>query len=229
MVFDGLQRALFPPVCLICGQAGRVDVDCCAGCEAELPRLSGRCDRCGLELDCDRPLCGRCSMALPSFDATWPAFAYQNEIEKLIHRFKFHADLASGRLLGQLLARRLKDMNVPRPDVIMPVPLHIRRLFKRGFNQSALLCRDLAAEMDDLPWVNGLRRVRDTATQIHLPADRRAANVRGAFKLARLPESARSVVLVDDVMTTGSTLNECARVLRKAGVERVEVWVVARA
>jgi len=229
MVLDGLQKFIFPPVCLICGQAGRSDMDCCAGCEAELPRLMGQCKRCGLELDTDRRLCGRCSMALPSFDATWPAFAYENEIEKLVHRFKFHSDLAAGRLLGKLLANRLRALGVERPDVMMPVPLHARRLLMRGFNQSALLCRDLAAELEGLPWVNGLKRIRDTATQIHLPADRRAANVRGAFRLAHLPEATRTVALVDDVMTTGSTLNECARVLRSAGVERVEVWVVARA
>jgi ComF family protein len=168
-------------------------------------------------------------MALPSFDATWPAFVYQNEIEKLVHRFKFRSDLAAGRLLGKLLARRLKTLGVGRPDVMMPVPLHPRRLLLRGFNQSALLCRDLAAEMKGLPWINGLKRVRDTATQIHLPADRRVANVRGAFKLDLLPAATRTVALVDDVMTTGSTLNECARILRSVGVERVEVWVVARA
>ncbi len=229
MIFDELQKALFPPVCLICGQAGRPDLDCCAGCEEELPRLRGQCQRCGLELDSDRALCGRCSMALPSFDATWPAFAYHNEIEKLVQRFKFRADLAAGRLLGKLLARRLEALGATRPDVIMPVPLHARRLLQRGFNQSALLCRDLSAEMDGLPWVDGMKRTRDTATQIHLPADRRAANVRGAFALTRLPKGARSVVLVDDVMTTGSTLNECARLLRLAHVDRVEVWVVARA
>lgn len=229
MILDGLQKFLFPPVCLICGQAGQSDLDCCPGCETELPRLKGQCARCGLELDSDRPLCGRCSMALPSFDATWPAFAYQNEIEKLVRRFKFHSDLAAGRLLGKLLAGRLKALGAGRPDVMMPVPLHARRLLLRGFNQSALLCRDLAAQMDGLPWIDGLKRIRDTATQIHLPADRRAANVRGAFALVHLPKTTRHVALVDDVMTTGSTLNECARILRSAGVERVEVWVVARA
>jgi ComF family protein len=168
-------------------------------------------------------------MALPAFDATWPGFAYRDEIERLVRRFKFHGDLAAGRLLANLLALRLCELGSPRPDLLIPVPLHPRRLFMRGFNQSALLVRDLSAAMSGLPWFSALERVRNTATQIQLPADGRAANVRGAFRVVRLPGRPRFVALVDDVMTTGSTLNECARVLRASGVERVDVWVVARA
>ena len=168
-------------------------------------------------------------MALPAFAATWPGFAYQEEIERLVRRFKFHGDLAAGRLLANLLALRLSELGAPRPDLLIPVPLHRRRLLWRGFNQSALLARDLSAAMSGLPWTSALERVRNTAAQVQLPADGRVSNVRGAFRIDRLPGKPRFVALVDDVMTTGSTLNECARVLRASGVERVDVWVVARA
>ncbi|TVS12950.1 MAG: ComF family protein [Wenzhouxiangella sp.] len=224
-----MRTVLFPPVCMVCGQDGRPEIDCCSGCEADLPMLAGQCARCGLEMEHDVALCGRCAMALPAFQGTWPGFSYQGVIERLITRFKFHGDLAAGRLLADLLARRLVELGAPRPDLMVPVPLHVRRRLQRGFNQSALICRDLSAWFGRLPWSDSLRRHRATAQQSDLPADQRTGNVRGAFGLDRLPPGVRHVALVDDVMTTGSTLNECARVLLQAGVERVDVWVVARA
>ncbi|MFP4209149.1 MAG: ComF family protein [Wenzhouxiangella sp.] len=229
MGLDGLRRIVFPPVCLVCGQDGQPAIDCCSGCEAELPVPAGQCACCGLELDRDVALCGRCAMATPAFTATWPGFVYRDEIERLVRRFKFHADLAAGRLLADLLARRLAAAGAPRPDLVIPVPLHRRRLLARGYNQSALLCRDLAARIPGLSWLDALERVRHTARQAELPAERRGGNVRDAFRVARLPGPPRFVALVDDVMTTGATLDECARVLRLAGVERVDIWVAARA
>lgn len=226
---DGLRRVLFPPLCLVCGQDGRAQLDCCAGCERELPRLAAQCARCGVGMDSPVRLCGRCAMALPSFHATWPGFAYAGVIERLVRQFKFHGDLAAGRLLADLLATRLVELQAPRPQLMVPVPLHLRRRLRRGFNQSALICRDLSRWFGGLPWLEAQRRSRSTAIQSELPADQRSGNVRGAFKLAWLPPGTRHVALVDDVMTTGSTLHECARVLLQAGVERVDVWVVARA
>lgn len=204
-------------------------MDCCAGCESDLPRLSGQCQRCGLELVRSVALCGRCTTRLPAFDAAWPGFAYRGEIMRLVQRFKFQRDLAAGRIVASLLARRLAENGAPRPDLMVPVPLHYQRRLSRGFNQSDLLCRDLSHLFTGLPWADVLRRRRATRAQSDLPADRRRGNVRGAFRVRRLPPGTRHVALVDDVMTTGSTLHECARVLKRAGVGRVDVWVVARA
>lgn len=222
-------RLLLPPVCLICGQGGREGLDCCPGCESDLPCIGHLCRRCGLALPHAAELCGRCGRRPPAFDATWPAFAYDGVVETLIQRFKFRHDLAAGRVLASLSARRLAALGAPRPDCLVPVPLHWRRRLRRGFNQSDLLATDLGRCLGRIPVAPLLRRVRATPAQSALPAERRGGNVRGAFRTGmRLPR-VRCAALVDDVMTTGSTLNECARALKRAGVERVEIWVVARA
>ncbi len=217
-----------PPVCVVCGMAARPGLDCCTGCQRDLPVVKASCRRCGLEMVRDAELCGRCSRRLPAFDRAWSAFAYRASVERLIQRFKFRHDLAAGRVMASLMASRLHELSVPRPDLMVPVPLHWRRRLQRGFNQSELLCADLSRHFAGLPWHTMLERRRATAAQSDLPADRRTGNVRGAFRVRPLP-GVRHIALVDDVMTTGSTLNECARVLKRDGVQRVDVWVVARA
>ncbi|QOC22900.1 ComF family protein [Wenzhouxiangella sp. AB-CW3] len=224
----GLGYLVLPPVCVVCGLSARPGLDCCADCEQDLPVPGASCRRCALELVRSVDLCGRCIRHLPAFDQAFAGFAYRGGIERLVQRYKFRHDLAAGRVLAGLLARRLAAQAAPRPDLMVPVPLHWRRRLMRGFNQSELLCADLSRHFGGLPWRALLGRRRATAAQSELPADKRTGNVRGAFHLRRgLP--ARHVALVDDVMTTGSTLDECARVLKRAGVSRIDVWVVARA
>ena len=228
LLTSGLEYGLLPPVCVVCGMAARSGLDCCAGCEDDLPKLNASCQRCALELVRDVELCGRCIRRLPAFDHAHAGFAYRGSIERLVQRFKFRHDLAAGRVLAGLLARRLASQGVPRPDLMVPVPLHWRRRLTRGFNQSELLCTDLSDHFGGLPWYSLLHRPRATATQSDLPAERRGGNVRGAFGV-RSTLAPAHVALVDDVMTTGSTLDECARVLKRNGVQRVDVWVIARA
>ncbi|MEE4304447.1 MAG: ComF family protein [Wenzhouxiangella sp.] len=218
-----------PSVCLICGCRGRPGLDCCAGCEADLPVIADQCRQCGLPMPAPTRACGRCSRRPPAFRRTWPAFAYTGPVERLVHRFKFHRDLASGRLLASLTARRLAAVGAHRPQALVPVPLHWRRHLWRGFNQSRMLADDLSRQLGGIPVAAMLNRSRATPAQSALPAASRGANVRGAFR-ARLPGGrVRHVALMDDVMTTGTTLDACARALKQAGVGRVDVWVVARA
>lgn len=226
---SGIGRWLLPPVCLICGRHGRIGLDCCSGCEADLPVIDSLCLRCGLPLQAVARACGRCTRRSPAFDRTWPGFAYAGSLERLVHRFKFHRDLAAGRVLAGLTARRLAAMGAYRPQALVPVPLHWRRQLWRGFNQSRMLADDLSRQLGGIPVAPMLRRSRPTPAQSNLPAASRGANVRGAFIARRPACRLRHVALVDDVMTTGTTLDACARALNKAGVERVEVWVVARA
>src|SRR6056297_1472483 len=227
--FHRVLDAIWPPVCLACGLGSDPAQGCCSGCRADMPNIDGYCRSCGLELARTVEVCGECVGRPSPFDRTVAGFGYRAPIASLVQRFKFDGDLASGRVLAHLLAERLSDGHADRPDLMVPVPLNWRRHWRRGFNQAELLCRDLSRHFGGLPWADVLRRSRATVTQSELPADRRAGNVKGAFALRRLPPGVRHAVLVDDVMTTGATLGECARVLKRAGVARVDVWVIARA
>lgn len=228
-VFSRVGRWLLPPVCLICGQHARDGLDCCSGCEADLPVIDSQCRSCGLSMPASTHSCGRCTRRPPAFDQTWSGFEYAGPVERLVHRFKFHHDLAAGRVLAGLSARRLAALGVYRPQALVPVPLHWRRYLWRGFNQSRMLAEDLSSLLGDIPVAPLLSRPVATPAQSGLPAASRGANVRNAFR-AHLPGCRpRHVALVDDVMTTGMTLDACARALRKTGIERVDVWVVARA
>ncbi|MGY6587418.1 MAG: ComF family protein [Wenzhouxiangella sp.] len=220
---------LYPPTCLLCGLEAGYHSDCCDHCRADLPMVEAACRRCGLEVAHPVDECGRCQQQPPAFDATWSAFAYRGAIEGLVQRFKFQRDLAAGRVLAEQMARRLSELPIPMPECLVPVPLHRQRRLWRGFNQAELLCRDLTRCLGGPAWQRLLRRRQATRAQSALSAEQRRGNVRGAFQARSIPPGIRHVALVDDVMTTGATLDECARVLKAAGIERVDVWVAARA
>lgn len=154
------------------------------------------------------------------------ALVYAPPLDRLLPRFKFHGDLAAGRLLAALMCETAPRF--PRDAALVPVPLHRRRLRQRGYDQALELAKPLARACarplrDDL-----LRRARATAAQSRLHADQRKRNLRNAFSVNAGVALPASVVLVDDVMTTGATLHAAAKALRKAGVARVEAWVCAR-
>ena len=172
------------------------------------------------------PCCGDCQRRPPPLHATHAALRYAAPVDRLLPRFKFHRDLAAGRLLAELMAARFAPL--PRPDALLPVPLHHGRLRHRGYDQALELARPLAHALA-LPLLPGaLRRVRATRPQSELDAAARARNLRGAFRADESVPLPAHVVLVDDVMTTGATLYAAARALRRAGVKRVEAWVCAR-
>jgi ComF family protein len=177
-----------------------------------------------------RGRCGRCLARPPPLDATVAVLAYRFPVDRLLPRFKFHGDLAAGWLLAQLMAAALPGAlgGSSRPAAVVPVPLHPSRLRQRGYDQALELARPVAAALG-LPLCAGaLHRVRATQAQTTLDAAGRRGNVRRAFacRPGALPGH---VVLLDDVMTTGATLGECTRALRRAGVARVDAWVLARA
>lgn len=218
---------LLPPTCRLCGAHGQKGHDLCPGCAADLPWLSGGCPRCARPLAAGRALtCGACLRRPPPFERVEAPFLYAAPIDHLIHAFKFRADLAAGRLLAQLLAEHLRRRS-ELPELLLPVPLHPKRLGERGFNQAHELARVLARALGIPEAPALLTRTRHTPPQHGLAAKARRANVRGAFALSR-PLPARHVALIDDVFTTGQTATELARVLRRAGAERVEIWVLAR-
>jgi ComF family protein len=154
-------------------------------------------------------------------------FLHQGAIRHLIKALKFNADYKNARLLGLLLAEHLKQ-STEKPDCLLPVPLHKARYRQRGFNQSIEIARHVAKELQIPLDLTSCQRNRDTPHQTGLPAKQRRKNLSNAFSLIN-PVKSDHVAILDDVMTTGSTTHELAKLLKKSGVRRVDVWVCARA
>lgn len=224
---DGLHGFLLPWRCLLCGAPGEQGMDLCCACARDLPRNRRCCARCALPLPVAAERCGECLRREPPWDAAWAPFRYGWPLDRLETRFKFGENLAAGRTLAALW--RLEPAPPERPGLIVPVPLHRARLRRRGYNQALELARPLAAALGIACRHDVLRRERDTSAQTELDRATRRRNVRGAFRVRDGIALPPHVALLDDVMTTGTTLAECARVLRRAGVKRVDVWALARA
>ena len=222
-------RALLPLRCLLCGGRGAHGRDLCDGCARDVPRNDVCCPRCALPLKTPAPLCGECLEREPPFASAWVAFRYEHPLDLLEARFKFGGDLAAGRVLADLMIERIGADAPARPELIVAVPLHVSRLRERGYNQAFELARPLARAADIPIARDLLARDRATPAQTGLDAAARRRNLRGAFGVLRSATIPRHVALFDDVMTTGATVRECARVLRRAGVARVDVWALARA
>lgn len=224
-----LSNLLLPGSCLLCRQGSHRALDLCAACERDLPRLENACTRCALPLPASvhrDPVCGACLQRPPPQDRARAAFRYHYPLDHLVQRFKFHADHAAGNLLGQLFARQVvpaRNSNI----VLLPVPLHAKRLRERGYNQAALLAHALSAEHGCELNDRLLQRTRETEVQSNMSAAARRRNVRNAFSLVseNLPQH---VAIVDDVVTTGSTTREIAMLLKHHGVLKIEVWALAR-
>ncbi|NKI35271.1 ComF family protein [Wenzhouxiangella sp. XN79A] len=225
-VVDQALAAVWPPRCVLCGDHAGGD-NLCDGCRDDLPWVTTGCRRCAEPLPRTVAECGGCLRATPPFDAAWASVIYGGAAASLVHRFKFSGDLAAGRALADALAARVRDAD--RPQLLVPVPLHWTRQWRRGFNQAELLAEDVCRAIDGPPVHPLLERRRRTPAQSALSAGRRRVNVRGAFACRPIPPGLSHVALVDDVMTTGATLAECTRALKRAGVARVDLWVAARA
>jgi len=229
---DGWQRlqwALLPPQCLLCGQRSDSARDLCDRCAADLIRNEVCCPRCALPLAAPAPLCGECLERAPSFASAYAPFTYAPPLDQLMMRFKFGRSLAAGRVLSELWGDAMQASPPLRPDALLPVPLHASRLRERGYNQALELARPLAREFGISLRSDLLVRSRATSTQSNLDAADRRRNLRGAFAIVDNVALPAHVAVVDDVMTTGTTLRECAKTLQRAGVERVDVWALARA
>lgn len=208
--------------CLLCGTMNRHGA-WCAPCGAALPYLdAARCPVCALPT-LDGALCGRCLKKHPHFDRTVAAFAYRFPLDKLVHGLKFNEQLHLAKGLADKLAQRI----ALRPDCIVPMPLHPARLEQRGHNQSLELARRMARQLDVPVFPHACLRVRDTPPQSSLKWKERGKNMRKAFQCTE-NFAGKHVAMVDDVMTSGASLNELALALRRAGASEVSAWVVAR-
>jgi len=237
LLIRALVDILFPPLCHLCKTfiADAGDIHLCPGCREKIITLgSPLCPVCGVPFATENGIdhhCGPCRAHPPAYVAARAAVVFSGPVQELIHRFKYGHKVHLCRPLGLLTARQLAGFAAgAAADLVMPVPLHKKRLRWRGYNQASLLAGSLAKQWR-LPLVRqNLRRVRWTEPQINLAAGERELNVRGAFAVSnRDAVAGKRIILVDDVFTTGSTVAECARTLKRAGAEAVFIVTVARA
>ena len=221
-----LGRWLLAPTCLLCAEPGAGGRDLCQACTEALPWNRSACARCGLPLPAPAAACGACLQQPPPFASTTAAFVYDFPVDRLLPRLKFHADLAAGAVLADVMLPAF--VFAERPEALVPVPLHGSRLRQRGYDQALELAKPLARALALPLRQDLLRRVRATEAQSELDARHRRDNLRGAFVAAAIRQPPKHVALFDDVMTTGTTLVEATSALKKAGVLRVDVWVLAR-
>ncbi|MBK5275357.1 MAG: ComF family protein [Desulfuromonadales bacterium] len=227
---------VFPPLCHVCRacipDAGELHI--CPACLERMPPIRAPlCVICGIPFigAGDSHTCGSCCTTHPRFDSARAALGYEGAARDLIHAFKYRNKTHLRRPLGLLMIRGLSEFILAgRHDLIMPVPLHRKKLSSRGFNQALLLSEILSHQLQIALDRHNLRRIRWTEPQVNLAAADRKANVKGAFAIHE-PALVRGhrVLLVDDVLTTGSTVEECAGTVKGAGAAGVTVITVARA
>ncbi len=249
-----LSYALLPGHCLLCKSDTKRRFDLCAVCEQDLPCIGTRCDICSVPvhsailIDSNSepdPLqqrkpklvtCGNCQHHPPPFSATIIPYLYQAPVDQLIWRFKYKGNLVAGRVLAQLLAKNIRALHKTegaiKPDFIIPVPLHWRRRFSRGFNQACELAVVVGRQLEIPVTKRLIKRVIHTPAQQSVNRKQRQSNTPHSFVVrATKPEceiKGRSFAIIDDVMTTGSTVNAIARLLVKNGAAQVVVWAIAR-
>lgn len=220
---------LLPQPCLLCGQANTNSL--CVECEQSLPRLDNhpwRCSQCSIPLATEAPVCGHCLRRPPAFSRCYIPYSYSHPLDFLIHQFKYRRQLASGKQLAQLLLQHCQSAD--QPDFVVPVPMHWRKRWHRGFNQSELLAYPLARGLG-LPVIAVLQRQHHGHSQKGLSRRERLSNLRRAFSIAlkHRPRIAQAhIALIDDVVTTTATARCLSELLIKAGAARVDIWALAR-
>ena len=215
-------QSLLQQECVLCG-AGVETQSLCAACRECLPYLHKPCCRmCALPIP-DGELCGACMSDPPAFDSARAAFSYSFPVDALIQAFKYQGNLA----LAPILAAELSPSADEYLDFIIPVPLSTARLRERGFNQALEIARIISTKSGISLLANACSRILDNPPQAGLPWKDRAKNVRRAF-ICNADLRGKKVALLDDVMTTGATLNELAKAVRKKGAVEINAWVVAR-
>lgn len=219
--------ALLPGVCLCCDYPVAGELELCRDCSNSLPVNSTCCRICALPMP-QAGICPPCQRQAPSYNAINAPFLYTDPVAPLISAFKHRHDFAAGRVLTGLLADFLRGQAIPPGGLLVPLPLHWRRQWQRGFNQTVWMAKRLAKWFAVPCGTRVLTRVRHCRPQQELSRKARLREIRGSFACNR-DLTGKNIILLDDVVTTGATVAEASRVLLAAGAERVDVWCLARA
>ena len=234
-IFNNIINIIYPPRCILCHGfiSTHNTLGLCSDCYSGFHRISSPfCPICGIPFNGsgENHLCGRCLKKRPFFDTIKAPYIYEGKIKQAIYTLKYEKNTLVADIIGPIVAEFVcKQIGENKNITVVPVPLHPKRLRKRGFNQSLLIARHIADALDARMDFLSLRRIQNTMPQAMLDKKDRRKNVRGAFRVkGHEPFKEKTVLLVDDVATTTNTLNECARVLKKAGAQRVMCAVIAR-
>lgn len=234
---NALYDCILPAVCILCGCATKntfnKPFNICNLCRYNLPILPHSCQQCAqfLRFAPQHELkCGTCLSQPPDFDLTHALFPYQPPISHLITQLKFQHQLSHAQALGELMRERIQTqwyLHQPLPDLIIPVPLHPQRLRQRGFNQAIEIARPIAKVLGLPIDYHSVKRVKNTLAQSGLPAEDRKHNIAQAFTVSR-DYTGINVAVIDDVITTGHTIMECCRMIKRNGAAAIHVWCCAR-
>lgn len=218
---------LLPQNCLLCADPRGGDLGICAECLHDLPWLDVMvCRQCALPAH--GTICGSCLKQQPAFDATQALFRYDYPLDRLLQHYKYQASLQLAHNFAKLwLERSGKSSLSSKPDLLIPMPMHPQRLKERGFNQALEIAKIISRNTDIKLDYTSCIRSRHTAPQASLPHKERVKNMRGAFSCTH-DLTGKDIVILDDVITTGASLNELATTLKQAGAASVECWVIAR-
>ncbi|KPJ92749.1 MAG: hypothetical protein AMJ53_08745 [Gammaproteobacteria bacterium SG8_11] len=227
-----IQSLLMPPTCTLCAAPGVGQRDLCEPCHQSFPVNDLACAYCAIPLtEGHIGVCGQCLQTPPPYHRAIAAWRYEPPVDYCIQRLKFNKDLVFARLLAGLFAEHLSKIYIKpedKPDAIIPVPLHVKRIRERGFNQSVEIAKVIAHRLNIPLDLQSCRRPKMTQPQADLPAEVRKQNVKGAFSFNPVKNYHR-IALLDDVMTTGHTLNELTKTIQQLSDCAVEVWICARA
>lgn len=222
-----LKSSLFPQACLLCSSKNGADFGICTNCLNDLPHHSpshaASCPQCGL-LSFEGQLCGACIASPPDFDATKALFRYEYPISQVLQQYKYNQQLFLAETFAELMMQKIQAHNI---DLIIPMPLHPSRLQERGFNQSLEIARIISKRLKIKVNSQAVSRIKQSPPQASLPLKERVKNMKGAFACHQDLSSLR-IALIDDVMTTGASLNALAKAVKAKGATHVECWLIAR-
>lgn len=225
-----IQDKLYPHICCLCGQSSQLHMDLCKDCLGDLLDHGQLCHRCGSPVSVMQTdaICGHCLKQPPPYRHTLSAFCYEAPLTRLITRLKFNGKIQLANMFARAWIHQHGNKDIEIPDAILPVPMHRRRIWTRGYNQALEIARPIARHFRLPVLIDHVVRTRPTKPQSDLNARERNLNIRGCFQVMKAIPYQR-IAIVDDVVTTGSTVRELASALAVAGVEVVDVWCIARA